>query len=155
MKDLLPVSAPVSLDREHMEAVNALHGRADFDLDRLGISQFTVWRCGGLGLGRVRLCQELYEPAQRGDWMNILPIYWPYTPHPNCDEPEPPDLEDLIAFDPREPGRWFYRIGQYDHILGADQMTGGSVQCNATPLDWLRAECRGVVHLGALERLTA
>jgi len=69
----------------------------------------------------------------------------------------PPELIDVVAWDPRKPGRWWLRrgggfngpvwLGQYPGCAEPDDQ--GVVDLHATPLDWLRAGCTGRVLLDA------
>ena len=65
-------------------------------------------------------------------------------------------LADLLAFRLDDPGRWWLRRGTPDLVLGKDQLadalaTGAPIHLHETPLDWLRAECRGACLLDLAE----
>ncbi|MBF0251897.1 MAG: hypothetical protein HQL35_14845, partial [Alphaproteobacteria bacterium] len=67
------------------------------------------------------------------------------------------EIRELVAFDPRDPGRWWLRLGgeRWGPVwLGQDAVDwaraeGAPLTLYATPLDWLRAGCRGAVLLDA------
>ncbi|MCH7833022.1 MAG: hypothetical protein IIC55_09155, partial [Proteobacteria bacterium] len=66
---------------------------------------------------------------------------------------EHPDegLIDIMAFEPSNPARWYLRLGNAV-LLGLHNarlavFEESPVMVHATPLDWLRADCAGVVVL--------
>ena len=69
---------------------------------------------------------------------------------------ENPILDELIAWRPAEPGRWWYRWGADwpalgDHFIDDAHIDGKPLDCHLTPLEWLRGGCRGTVMLGIAE----
>lgn len=84
----------------------------------------------GLGIG-------LYEPAEDGPAALICPIGEHYG------DPSWPAIDDLVAFFPDQPGRWWLRRGD-GVLLGQDHVEDVSgrspVRLVSTPLQWLRAD---------------
>ncbi len=65
-------------------------------------------------------------------------------------------LIDMIAWRPDDPTHWWFRQGGVDMVLGADNLdlahtAGRPISLHQTPLDWLRAECRGACLLDYCE----
>ena len=90
------------------------------------------------GLARISPLINLYEPSDNGAHAITVPIF------------DGDELWDIIAFDPRQPEVWRCRIGG-EPLLGINWLAFAGpktiVSIFATPLDWLRAACQGVVIL--------
>lgn len=97
---------------------------------------------GHFGICRAQFHGDLYEPTGAdGEPVIVMGV----SEHP--DE----QIIDLVAFQPSDPTRWWLRSGQ-GVVLGLHNARLAAfkeepVFVHATPLDWLRAECQGVVVL--------
>ncbi len=94
-----------------------------------------------VGIGHIVLHSSgLFEFHDDGDLAIIVPE----------GEPEVPGwawVDDLIAFKPESPGRWWRRRGDVD-LLGASNISPwrlSPVTIHETPLSWLRAGANGIV----------
>jgi hypothetical protein len=93
-------------------------------------------------------------PEPTGTPAFILPVWT--GPAPSIySGVENPVLIDMIAWRPDDPARWWYRTGEGD-ALGIDNLDlahveGWPISLHKTPLDWLRAGCRGAVLLDHCE----
>lgn len=124
------------------------------DLESLSITWRAQYRAGGVWFANVATCGRtfLFHPdGERmlvlGIWSGPAPSWW----HPVGDL----WLNDLIAFRPDDPGRWWYRTGN-GGVLGEDNLllaleTGYPITLQPDPLAWLQADCRGAVHLDDLD----
>ena len=136
-------------------ATPGLNSRQRRQLEDLGVTREAVHRAGGLGWARITTTGRLYRPADAGDVAIIQPVW--AGPAPSIYQGvEDPLLADLIAWRPQEPTRWWYRHGDCQAILGADNLALAHSEnwpiCFAmTPLDWLRANCHGAVLLEICE----
>jgi hypothetical protein len=107
------------------------------------------WRrhlCGSLGVERIRTSGALYEPDAHGRAAYVVGAWWPEPPGSFYPWQHPPELLDLIAFDLC--GAWWQRTGDAmvlgEHVLAE---TGGAVPVVASPLEYVRAGGRAVLHL--------
>ena len=96
---------------------------------------------GNFGVTRAMFHGDLFEPAPDGKPVIVLGV----SEHP--DE----GLVDIVAFEPSNPVRWYLRLGAAV-VLGLHNarlavFEESPVVAHATPLDWLRADCQGVVVL--------
>ena len=96
---------------------------------------------GHFGVCRAQFHDNTYSPAPDGKPVIVMGV----SEHP--DE----GLIDLVAFEPSNPARWFLRLGNAV-VLGLHNarlalFEESPVLVHGTPLDWLRADCRGVVVL--------
>ena len=81
----------------------------------------------------------LYEPNDDGESILVVAEGCPAAPIWDT-------LDDLIAFKPQEPGRWWRRCGEAK-ILGAYNVRSEPVfplTIHETPLSWLRSGARGI-----------
>jgi hypothetical protein len=124
-------------------------------LAEAGITFEAMLRAGDLGVERVAAAGRLYMPSPDGFPAVILAIWSPAPPSIYC-AVDDPEILDLIALRTDDPGRWWYRIGENDVDLGADHLdlahaAGWPISLATTPLDWLRANCRGACLLDRCE----
>ena len=96
---------------------------------------------GHFGVTRAMFHGDLFEPAPDGKPVIILGV----SEHP--DE----GVVDILAFEPSNPSHWYRRLGAAV-VLGLHNarlavFEESPVMVHATPLDWLRADCAGVVVL--------
>ncbi len=80
-----------------------------------------------------------YEPSDDGNPAVIVAEGWPEPPIWDV-------IEDLIAFLPQDPGRWWHRRGEVQ-LLGAYNIRSEPVfplALRETPLSWLQAGTAGV-----------
>jgi hypothetical protein len=129
----------------HEAACTATHQKYQDHFVAAGISHTAIYGSDGLygdfGVARAQFDGDLWEPATDGAGVFILGV----NEHP--DE----GLIDIVAFKPSNPARWYLRLGNAV-VLGLHNarlavFKEEPVLVHATPLDWLRAECRGVVVL--------
>ena len=142
----------MNLLTEFENAEDTLRRCETFSLKSLDITWEGTFRSGGIGLAKIRTDYRCFEFNKTGHWAVILGCWWPEEPGLYCQFLGVPDLLDLVAFDPRQPDRWFYRLGEFDHILGRAQLARGPVATHADPLSWMRHNCDGVCDLTGLER---
>jgi hypothetical protein len=104
---------------------------------RYGVSPILTDRGGG------------YQPAESGELAIIIPA----IPLVGPEDPRFPfdDIGDLIAFYLRSPSKWWTRTGTIPalncHAIDRAGVMGERLSIHRTPLDWLRAEGRGIVLL--------
>ena len=113
-------------------------------------------------LDRLGLVEDL-DRARFGIARIVTSEDGTYQPHPDGEPhliavegvPEPHlgwrEIFDFVAFKSDAPGTWWRRTG-YADVLGADEIDRLAflrqpVIVHETPLDWLRAGCRGCVIL--------
>ena len=96
---------------------------------------------GNCGPARVSFHGNLFEFDPDGDGVFVMAV---------SEGPAEPIL-DLVAFKLVDPCRWWLRLGQ-GVVLGLHNarlalFEEAPVLVHGTPLDWLRADCQGVVVL--------
>ena len=93
-----------------------------------------------VGVAKVQTFSSgFYEPNDDGEAAVIVAAGHPAGPVWDT-------LEDLIAFKPTEPSRWWRRLGEVK-ILGSSNIRPEPVfplTLHDTPLSWLQARARGV-----------
>ena len=131
-------------------------GRGDRRLlEQQGVTREAVHRAGGLAVARISAVGRLWVPELNGTPAFVLPAW--AGPAPSIYQAVAhPLLIDLIAWRPGGLARWWYRQGDVDVVLGADHLDlahveGWPITFEQTPLDWLRANCRGACLLGYCE----
>lgn len=118
-------------------------------LDKFGIKPNHAIAAGGLGVAKISLISNGFFEFGGELSAVILPVYWGAIP---TEEALVPDweLEDILAFNPNEPEKWWMRTGGAP-LLGAgalsDQLLGKPLHVYRTPLSWLKGGCDGVVLL--------
>ena len=136
-------------------ATPSINSRQRRQLAGLGATREAVHRCGGLGWARISIAGRVYMPSSAGDVAMIMPVW--AGPAPSIYQAvETPCLANLIAWRPTAPTQWWYRLDEYDVVLGAENLDlahseGWPIWFATTPLDWLRGNCRGAVLLELCE----
>ncbi len=131
-------------------------GRGDRQLlEQEGVTREAIYRAGGLAVARIDTTGRLWMPESTGTPAFILPVWAGPAPPIYCGV-ENPVLIDMIAWRPDDPARWWYRQGEVDLVLGDAHLVdahteGWPISLHRTPLDWLRAGCRGTVLLDHCE----
>ncbi len=110
---------------------------------------------GDLGVARIATTGRLYTPSPTGFPVVILAI-WSPAPPSIYTAVENPVIIDLIALRLDQPETWWWRIGEPGLVLGSDNLDlahveGRPISLHRTPLDWLRAGCRGACLLDHCE----
>ena len=124
-------------------------------LEQQGVTREAIHRAGGLAVARISTVGRLWTPSPTGRPAFVLPVWDGPAPSIYCGV-EDPLLADLIVWRPDAPARWWYRLGEIDVDLGAENLDlahteGWPISLHLTPLDWLRADCRGTVLLDHCE----
>ncbi len=125
-----------------------------------GITFQAMLRAGDLGVARIATTGRLYMPAPNGFPVLIMAA-WSPAPPSIYTTVESPKILDLLALRLDQPETWWYRIGEPGLVLGSDNLDvahteGWPINLHRTPLDWLRAGCRGACLLDHCEaQLTA
>ena len=137
----------IDLVAEIMPSAWALTRRPHQDrIAAAGVSHWAIYGpppClhGNCGPARVSFHGNLFEFDPDGDGVFVMAV----SEHPD----EPP--VDLLAFKFDSPTRWWLRLGDGvllgQHNARLAQFKEEPVVVHATPLDWLRADCQGVVVL--------
>ncbi len=126
----------------------------DDSLTRLGIDRRTANRAGGLAWSRITTAGRAFDFDPEGIPAVIQPVWRGLAPS-IYQGVLSPVLADLIAWLPAEPARWWYRWNCDSPTLGDEYVEAahavGPQFCHLTPLDWLRADCRGAVLLEIAE----
>lgn len=141
MTDILHEWATIGVDCEAWRKMEAF-----------GIPWETLNRCGDPLPVRVRTDGSYFEPSDPdGTVMLVQPVF--AGPIPSIFVPvDEPCLVDLIAYSPREPGRWFWRRGEHGLVLGDENLERAElfsepVRVHRNPLEWLRSGGEGVCVL--------
>ena len=123
-------------------------------LGQQGVTHEAIHRAGGLAVARIRTTGRLWVSEPAGMPAFILPVW--DGPAPSIySGVENPVLIDMIAWRPDDPARWWYRTGE-GAVLGVDHLDlahteAWPISLHRTPLDWLRAGCRGAILLDHCE----
>ena len=143
----------LDLAREWLALPDA--GRGDRRLlEQQGVTREATHRAGGLAVARIDTTGRLWSPEPTGTPSFILPVWNGAAPSIYCGV-ENPVLIDMIAWRPDDPACWWYRTREGD-ALGIDNLDlahveGWPISLHQTPLDWLRADCRGACLLDHCE----
>ena len=144
---------PLDLARELLALPDA--GRGDRRLlERQGVTREAIHRAGGLAVAGIATVGRLWTPEPTRAPAFVTPVW--DGPAPSIYQAvERPLLIDLIAWRPADLACWWYRTGEGD-VLGIDNLDlahieGWPISLHRTPLDWLRAGCRGAVLLDHCE----
>ncbi|MCZ6859588.1 MAG: hypothetical protein O7I42_04815 [Alphaproteobacteria bacterium] len=128
---------------------------SDKGLARLGIDRAIANRAGGLAWSQITIFGRGFDLSPSGFPAVIQPVWRGPAPSLEC-AVENPILDELIAWRPADPERWWYRwfasfpaLG--DHFIDDAHIDGVPLDCHMTPLAWLRGGCRGTVMLGIAE----
>ena len=132
---------------------------SDEGLARLGIGRVIANRAGGIAWSRITTFGRCFDLSPSGVPAVIQPCWRGQAPSLVV-AVENPVLDDLIAWCPADPGRWWYRWGADWSALGDPfiddaHINGKPLDCHLTPLEWLRGGCRGCVMLGIAEGFAA
>ncbi len=144
---------PHDLVREWLALPGIGHGDRRLQ-EQQGVTREAIHRAGGMAVARIGTTGRLWMPEPTGTPTFILPVW--AGPAPSIYSIiESPVLIDMIAWRPDDPSRWWYRTGEGD-TLGIDNLDlahaeGWPISLHRTPLDWLRAGCRGAVLLDRCE----
>ena len=128
---------------------------SDAGLARMSVSRLAAARAGGLAWSRITTFGRGFDLSPSGFPAVIQPVWRGPAPSLECGV-ENPVLDDLIAWCPADPGKWWYRWAAAwpalgDHFIDEAHMDGRPLDCHLTPLEWRRGGCRGTVMLGITE----
>ncbi len=128
---------------------------SDAGLTKLGVDRSAAHRAGGLAWSRIATVGRVFDLTDHGPTAVVMPVWRGPAPSLDCSM-ETPYLADLIAWRPCDPGRWWYRWGADSPTLGDEYVIaahthGRALNCQLTPLEWLRGGCRGTVLLDIAE----
>jgi hypothetical protein len=144
----------IELDAEYLAALADTSPRRRRQLQSVGVPQHALDLASPV-FARIRpVGASLFEPnpdSNLGAW--IIPVR---VEHP--DTPESPDPEaaivdgeivDLVAFDLQLAARWVLRTGNAEWLGSCppQYLEPPPVALHRSPIDWLRADCRGLVCL--------
>lgn len=136
----------------HEWATLPVDGEVLAKMDALGISWKDLNRCGDPLPVKVRTDRRYFEPIDPGGTaMLVQPVY--AGPIPSIFEPvESPCLADMIAYSPRDAGKWYWRRGEQGLVLGdlnleRAELFSEPVRVHRNPLEWLRSGGEGVCVL--------
>ncbi len=120
-----------------------------------GVTFESMLRAGDLGVARIATTGRLYMPAPNGFPVLIMAA-WSPAPPSIYTAVENPVIMDLLALRLDQPETWWWRIGESGLVLGSDNLDlahveGRPISLHRTPLDWLRAGCRGACLLDHCE----
>jgi hypothetical protein len=141
------------LNREFLAALFAMERDDAVELVDCGVPFEAIANLlvGIARVSRVVDAELLYEPDPTGVLEFITPV--------RVDEPMNPEshwpwhtvrrgeIVDLLAWDPRQPDQWALRVGIADWLGAVEPQLCDPepVWIWRTPLDWLRADCAGIV----------
>lgn len=113
-----------------------------------GVLFSTIIDAGGIGATLVAVNHGLWSFDPAGKAMIVLPVI-----EGDC-------IEDLVAFRPDEPERWYLHQGAYGATLGLETVWEAEsyqepILVHPSPLSWLQAECLGVCVLSDVGRVLA
>lgn len=139
---------PVDLWAEWTDAVDDRSAKGFDWLVMQGVQRRTLF-VGPAFTGEARICtyaDGTYAPDDRGERAFIMPICQHYD---SLDDDF--DVDDLAAWRPAQPARIWLRCG-YFPVLNWMAVEKARILCeplyvHGTMLDWLRADCEGVVVL--------
>lgn len=122
------------VEQRHLDHIRAL-GIAPATIARLGSNRLPAFGVVNAEIDRRGYYQPCEGPAH---------IVMPVT--------EGGDLVDLVAWRTTQPERWWLRFGTgwaigADDLGEVDRWGGPAPMVYGSPLDWLRADCRGSVIL--------
>jgi hypothetical protein len=142
------------LRREYLCALGTTAPKNDLDpLLSAGVSRRAI-SIAMPALVRVAVHGGFYHPEpDSGGLAYVIPV--------RVDDPFSPEaidpaeaingggIVDLVAFHPAHPHRWALRVGAAEWLGAVEPQYMGpaAVQIWRSPLDWLRADCRGLVIL--------
>jgi len=128
-------------------------------LKEAGVSPKCWIAAGEMTSPRIRAIGRTFIPDPMGEAAYCLKVFDGEPAGPiNPDSSIP--LVDLLAFRLEAPDRWYLRRGKWNLVLGKDQFVDAMAEgrpcvLHPTPLDWLRAECRGACPLDLAEAFQA
>lgn len=145
----------IDLDGEYLEALANTTASSRRELLRVGVTQRAL-DLAGTAYAKVEPAgQALFQPNPASDRSAfILPVRVEYPDTPESTTTPEAVLErgeivDLVAFTPQLATRWALRAGNAEW-LGAcppQYLEPEPVTVHRSPLDWLRADCQGLVCL--------
>ena len=120
-----------------------------------GITFQAMLSAGDLGVERIATTGRLYVPSPDGFVVVVMAAWSPAAPSIYC-AVENPVILDLLALRLDQPETWWRRVGEPGLVLGSDNLDaahteGWPISLHRTPLDWLRAGCRGACLLDHCE----
>lgn len=112
--------------------------------------------CPMVGTMRVRVFGDTWQPDESGSGVYVTPVIISGPLSPEATDPASVvrgdgDLVDLVAWRPDRPDRCATRCGAAEWLgaIEPQYCAPAPVQIWRSPLNWLRAGCRGLVPLTA------
>jgi hypothetical protein len=149
-----------ALAAEMRTAFAALRPSDIRELAQCGVPQILVDHFQMVGVARIRVQGELYEPDPSGALAVITPVLAQFPDTPESCRPDVyaliGNIVDLLAWDARVPQRWAFRVGAATWLgcIPPQHCDPDPVRIWRSPLNWLRAGCNGLVIV-ARERAEA
>jgi hypothetical protein len=138
------------LAREMRYAYAAMRVAEAEELIRAGIPAHIIDLYQMIGVTRIRLAGELYEPEPEGGRAFISPILAHLPDTPESSDPWAfarfGSLVDLIAWDPAHPHKWALRTGAASWLgcIPPQYIEPEPVRIWRSPLAWFRSDCTGL-----------
>lgn len=144
----------IDLDAEYLAALSDTSPRRRRVLQAAGVSELAI-ALAGPAYTRVRpVGALLFEPnpdSDVGAWIvpaRVLGEDTPEAPNPEAALSDGA-IVDLVAFDPSHAAGWVLRTGNAEWLGSCppQYLDPPPVALHRSPIDWLRADCRGLVCL--------
>jgi hypothetical protein len=121
---------------------------------RLGVTEDQAEHVGGIGVARIATAGRLFWLDPHGAAAVVMAV-WASEPPSRVRMVANPILQDLLAFTPAWPERWWLRTGAGEFLglwnLWAALDDGTALQPHETPLAMLKSGGKGFVPLDLLE----
>ena len=133
-------------------ALDALNAMGRDRLRELGITLPIEQRAGNLGVARITVAGEMWQPVPDGFNALLIGIWAPEPPSLLHATTYQFELLDIVATRTDRPDRWWLRLGTADPVLGEHNLhaaidSGRAIQFHDTPMGWLTAGAEGVCFL--------
>jgi len=140
------------LEREYLVALRETRAQDLAPLTAAGVPGQAI-AMAMPAIARVRVERDFYTPDPEGGLAYLLPVRVADPISPEAIDPDETiaagDVVDLLAFHPKNEGRWALRAGaaEWAGAIKPLYMAPEAVRISRSPLSWLRAGCEGLVLL--------